>query len=164
VCSTSFCGALAAHLRPGYGSQGLVSVEDRLRASLSGVLVCWVAFAAAGFAFYKTTEDAPFARVASAHLILGASHFVVQALAAVASLAIPTGGLPIADPALSRMPLKPALNPRVKSASRTVHSCSLAHGRSYPLASGGTHRLRARWAVPTKPIDEIYIWQRIYRK
>jgi len=43
-------GALAAHLRPGDGTQGVVGAEDRLRASLSGVLACWVAIAAAGFA------------------------------------------------------------------------------------------------------------------
>lgn len=102
-------GALAAHFRPAYGSHGLVGVEDRLRASLCGVLVCWVVFAAAGFAFYKTTEDAPFARAASAHLILGTSHFVVQSLAVVASLAILAGGLPIALAAIKQAPHKQSL-------------------------------------------------------
>ncbi|HVC07934.1 MAG TPA: hypothetical protein VND98_10160 [Solirubrobacterales bacterium] len=95
-------GALAAHLRPGDGPQGVVGVEDRLRASLSGVLACWIAFAAAGFAFYKTTEDAPFARAASAHLALGASHLVVQALAGAVSLAILAGGLPVALAAMKQ--------------------------------------------------------------
>jgi hypothetical protein len=37
-----------------------VDPVDRVRASTGGVLACWVVFAASGFAFYKTTEDAPF--------------------------------------------------------------------------------------------------------
>jgi hypothetical protein len=53
-------GALAAHLHPPAGLAGVVDAGDRLRGSMSGVLACWVVFAAAGFGFYKTTEDHPF--------------------------------------------------------------------------------------------------------
>lgn len=102
-------GAIGAHLHPGIGPQGVVSLEDRLRASLSAVLACWIAFAAAGFAFYKTTEDAPFARAGSEHLALGASHLVVQVLAAAASLAILFGGLPIVLAAVKQAPHKRSL-------------------------------------------------------
>jgi hypothetical protein len=102
-------GALAAHLRPAEGPQGAVGVEDRLRASLSGVIACWVAFAAAGFAFYKTTEDAGFARAGNAHLALGASHLIVQMLAGAASLAILAGALPLALAALKQARHEPGL-------------------------------------------------------
>ena len=52
-------GALVAHYRAPAALAGLVDGADRMRASASGVLACWVVFAAAGFGFYKTTEDAP---------------------------------------------------------------------------------------------------------
>jgi hypothetical protein len=53
-------GALVAHLRPPAAVAGFVAPADRVRASASAVLACWVAFAAAGFGFYKTTEDGSF--------------------------------------------------------------------------------------------------------
>ena len=86
-------GAIAAHLRPADGPAG--AVDDRLRASAGGVLACWVAFAAAGLAFYKTTEDAPFARAGSEHIALGTAHTAVQALAGIASVAVLAGALPL---------------------------------------------------------------------
>src|ERR1022692_587373 len=64
-------GALAAHLRPPATADGLVDSADRMRASASGVLACWVVFAAAGFGFYKTTEGAPFTAAGHAHPLLG---------------------------------------------------------------------------------------------
>lgn len=42
-------GAILAHLRPTAAGGALVDPSDRLRASASGQLACWVAFAAAGF-------------------------------------------------------------------------------------------------------------------
>src|ERR1035441_1056294 len=65
-------GALAAHLRPPAAAAGLVDCADRVRASASGVLACWVVFAAAGFGFYKTTEDA---------VLFGARPLIIAALA-----------------------------------------------------------------------------------
>jgi MFS family permease len=87
-------GALAAHLRPA-GETGLVDPADRVRASASGVLACWVVFAAAGFGFYKTTEDASFSAAGHAHRLLGDAHASVQALALVASAAVLLGALPL---------------------------------------------------------------------
>jgi hypothetical protein len=88
-------GALAAHLRPRGGLAGFVSTSDRLRASTSGVLACWVVFAAAGVGFYKTTEHAPFSTAGSARLLLGGSHMAVQMLATIASCAVVAGALPL---------------------------------------------------------------------
>ena len=63
-------GALVAHLHPHNAPPGAVDAADRVRASASGVLMCWVLFAAAGFAFYKTTEDPPFSAAGHAHPLL----------------------------------------------------------------------------------------------
>ncbi|HWF25103.1 MAG TPA: hypothetical protein VG275_06640, partial [Solirubrobacteraceae bacterium] len=70
-------GALVAHARPPAATAGVVGSADRVRASASGVLACWVAFAAAGFAFYKTTEN--FTAAGYEHPVLGDVHFSIQA-------------------------------------------------------------------------------------
>ena len=59
------------------------------------MLACWVVFAAAGFAFYKTTEDAPFSAAGHAHPLLGAAHVAVQAIAVMASAVVVLGALPL---------------------------------------------------------------------
>ncbi len=89
-------GALVAHVHPPAGIATTLSSEDRLRATASGVLMCWIAFAAAGFGFYKTTEDHPFSKAGDAHLALGGAHVAVQTLAIIASIAILAGALPLA--------------------------------------------------------------------
>lgn len=86
-------GALAAYVRA--PSTAAAAPADRMRASASGVLACWVVFAAAGFGFYKTTEDAPFRAAARIHPLLGYSHLVVQALAVAGSVAVVLGALPL---------------------------------------------------------------------
>jgi hypothetical protein len=88
-------GALVAHLRPPQAAAACVDPADRVRASTGGVLVCWVVFAASGFAFYKTTEDAPFSAAGHAHPLLGAVHVTVQAIAVMASAAVVLGALPL---------------------------------------------------------------------
>jgi hypothetical protein len=88
-------GALAAHLHPPELAAAAVDPGNRVRASAGGVLVCWVVFAAAGFAFYKTTEDAPFSAAGRAHLLLGAAHVAVQAAAVTASAVVVLGALPL---------------------------------------------------------------------
>jgi hypothetical protein len=93
-------GALLAHARPPAGIPTALSSEDRLRATASGVLMCWIAFAAAGFGFYKTTEDHPFSKANDAHPALGGAHLAVQALAIIASIAILAGALPLVVTAL----------------------------------------------------------------
>jgi hypothetical protein len=86
-------GAFAAHLRPPASLAGVVNRDDRLRASTSGVLACWVAFAAAGFGFYKTTED--HGGLGNAHPVLGGAHFTVQALAILGCVGVLVGALPL---------------------------------------------------------------------
>jgi hypothetical protein len=88
-------GALIAHARPPAGITAALSSEDRLRATSSGVLACWIAFAAGGFGFYKTTEDHPFSAAGDAHLAIGGAHVAIQALAVLASIAVLAGALPL---------------------------------------------------------------------
>ncbi len=102
-------GALIAHLRAPPAVAGGVDAGDRLRASASGQLACWVAFAAAGFGFYKTTEDAPFTAAGHAHSLLGDAHVAVQALSIVASAAVLLGALPLILAALAAARRQPSL-------------------------------------------------------
>lgn len=91
-------GALRAHLRPPAGLAEELDAGVRIRLGLGGVLACWVAFAAVGFAFYKTTENHPF----GAHPVLGDAHFAVQLAAGIAALAAVAGALPLIAIALHR--------------------------------------------------------------
>jgi hypothetical protein len=106
-------GALRAHLRPADAPAGTVDATDRVRASTSGVLLCWVFFAAAGFGYYKTTEDAPFSAVGHAHPLLRDAHLAVQALALVASAAVVLGALPLIVAALRQARRNPSLRRRM---------------------------------------------------
>jgi hypothetical protein len=102
-------GALAAHLRPPAATAGLVGCAERVRASASGQLACWVVFTAAGFGFYNTTEDAPFSAAGHAHPLLGATHVAIQALAIAASAAVLIGALPLIIAALAQARRQPRL-------------------------------------------------------
>ncbi len=102
-------GAILAHLRPTAAGGAPVDPSDRLRASASGQLACWVAFAAAGFGFYKTTEEEPFAAAGHAHHLLGGTYLAVQALAVLASVAVILGALPLILAALARARAEPRL-------------------------------------------------------
>jgi hypothetical protein len=95
-------GAVIAHLRPANEPAGVVEPADRVRASASGVLFCWVFFAAAGFGFYKTTEDQPFSTAGHAHPLLRDAHLTVQALALIASGAVVLGALPLIASAITQ--------------------------------------------------------------
>ena len=66
------------------------------------VLLCWVFFAAAGFGYYKTTEDAPFSAAGHAHPLLRDAHLAVQAIAVIASATVVLGALPLIVKALSQ--------------------------------------------------------------
>ena len=79
-----------------------------MRASISGVLLCWVFFAAAGFAYYKTTEDLPFSAAGHAHPLLRDAHLAVQAVALIASAAVVLGALPLIVAALARARREPS--------------------------------------------------------
>jgi hypothetical protein len=102
-------GALLAHMRPPAAVAGTVGPSERVRASASGVLACWVAFAAAGFAFYKTTEDASFTEAGSAHPLLGDARAAIIAAALVASAAVLLGALPLILTALAQARRRPRL-------------------------------------------------------
>lgn len=93
--------ALLAHLHSSAAPAAFVDPADRVRASTSGVLLCWIFFAGAGFAFYKTTEDAPFSAAGHAHPLLRDAHLVVQAVAIIASAAVVLGALPLIAVAVS---------------------------------------------------------------
>ena len=94
-------GALVAHIRPAAALDGVLTPSERLRASASAVLVCWVVFAATGFGFYKTTEDEPFTRTGQQHMLLTGAHFAIQVLAVVGSAAVVIGAAPLVAAALA---------------------------------------------------------------
>ncbi|MBV9940971.1 MAG: hypothetical protein JO262_02490 [Solirubrobacterales bacterium] len=94
-------GALVAHLRPADAPAGAVEPADRIRATAGGVLMCWIFFAAAGFGFYKSTEDYPFSLAGHAHPLLRDAHLAVQALAVIASATVVLGALPLIAAALA---------------------------------------------------------------
>jgi hypothetical protein len=102
-------GALLAHVRPADAPAGVVGPADRVRASASGVLLCWVFFAAAGFGYYKSTEDPPFSAAGHVHPLLRDAHLAVQALAVVASAAVVLGALPLIRAALAHARRDPGL-------------------------------------------------------
>lgn len=88
-------GAAVAHLRPSSECPGPVRAADRLRLSAAGILGCWVAFAAAGFAFYKTTDGVAFTTTADAHSALSGAYLAIQIFAVLASAAIVIGAVPL---------------------------------------------------------------------
>jgi hypothetical protein len=131
-------GAARAHLRPADAPAGVVDAADRVRASTSGVLLCWVFFAAAGFGYAKTTEDQPFSVAGHAHPLLRDAHVAVQAVALIASAAVLVGALPLIlsalaqarrDPSLRRTLATPFL-PVLGFGALTAGVIALTHHRS----------------------------------
>jgi hypothetical protein len=100
-------GALGAHVHPPAGLCAALEPGERVRASASAVLACWVAFAAAGFGYYKTTEDGPATVAGSAHPLLGDAHLLIQVLAIAGSLALLAGALPLVAAALAQARRQP---------------------------------------------------------
>jgi hypothetical protein len=131
-------GALRAHLRPADAPAGAVDAADRVRASASGVLLCWVFFAAAGFGYYKSTEDRPFSLAGHAHPLLRDAHLAVQAVALIASAAVLLGALPLILSALGQARRDPSLRRTVAMplvamlgfAALTAVVIALAHNHS----------------------------------
>jgi hypothetical protein len=132
-------GALFAHVRPPAALSGYVAPADRLRASASGVLACWVVFAAAGFGFYKTTEGGVFAGVGHAHFLLRGSFLTVQGLAAAASLAVILGAAPSILAVLARARREPAVRRPVSVAILAVLGFAGLTGIISLLASPAAH-------------------------
>lgn len=100
-------GALRAHLRPADAPAGVVDAADRVRASTSAVLLCWVFVAAAGLGYYKTTED--FSIASRLHPLLRGTYLAAQLVAGIASVTVVLGALPLILAALARAPHDPRL-------------------------------------------------------
>jgi hypothetical protein len=88
-------GAARAHLRPEPARAREVGPEERRRLGISSVLLCWVLFALAGLAFYKTTEGPSFEGGGGAPGLLGTLHLAIQILAALGSAALVLGAAPL---------------------------------------------------------------------
>ncbi len=148
-------GALVAHLHPHNAPTGAVDAADRVRASASSVLMCWVLFAAAGFAFYKTTEDPPFSAAGRAHSLLRDAHVAVQAVALMASALVVLGALPLIAAALVRARRDPgvrrsvvlALVPVIGFAVLTAIVVVLAHSAGQHHTSGVGSGIAIVWGI-----------------
>jgi hypothetical protein len=148
-------GALMAHVRPPASTVDAVSASDRVRASASGVLACWVLFAAAGFGFYKTTEDHPFSTAGHAHPLLRDAHLAVQAFAVLASISVVIGALPLIAAALTqarrdgrvRRSISAALLPVIAFAGFTGLLLALARTEAAGGPSVGLRMAFVVWAV-----------------
>lgn len=148
-------GALVAHLRPAETPAGVVEAADRVRATASGVLLCWVLFAAAGFGYYKTTEDSPFSTAGHAHPLLRDAHLAVQAVALIASAAVVLGALPLILAAVARARREPSLwrtvalpvVPVIVFGILTIVVVALAHAHSPGYHSGSTYGVATAWGI-----------------
>jgi hypothetical protein len=148
-------GALRAHLRPGDVASGTVDAGDRVRASASGVLLCWVFFAAAGFAYYKTTEDVPFSAAGHAHPLLRDAHLAVQAVALIATGAVLLGALPLIVKALARARREPSLRravvlpflPIIAFGALTAAVIAIAHTHAPNHTSTAGSGMAVLWGI-----------------
>jgi hypothetical protein len=95
-------GAALAHLRPSPGFAAELPPGQRVRASAVGLLACWLLFALAGLAFYKTTEEEGLHRIGELHPVLGFAHLAVQLLAILGSLGALAAIVPFAVAVLRR--------------------------------------------------------------
>jgi hypothetical protein len=102
-------GAFRAHVRPEPAVAGALGRGDRARLGISAVLLCWVLFAAAIFAFAKTTEEPAFGAAASAHAVLGGARSALQVLFVLASMAFLLGAAPLVAIALAQARRRPGV-------------------------------------------------------
>jgi hypothetical protein len=102
-------GAVRAHLRPEPAVAGTLERDDRVRLGVSAVLLCWALFAAAIFAFAKTTEEPAFRAAASAHVVLGDAHLALQLFFVLASAAFLLGAAPLVVIALAQAQERPGV-------------------------------------------------------
>jgi len=89
---------------------------------ISAVLLCWLLFSAAIFGFAKTTEDPVFRAAATAHPLLGDAHVAVGVFAAIASVALLIGAVPLVVLALAQARRRP----EIRRAVLTAVGCILA--------------------------------------
>lgn len=148
-------GGLAAHIRQPAPATGCVNGDDRARATTSGVLLCWVVFAATGLAFYKTTEDATFSAVGLAHPLLRDAHLIVQAVALVATAGVVLGGAPLIAAAVAHARRQHRLTrvvgaplvPLIAFVVLTVVLRVIAHAQPSHRASTGAGAAGVAWAL-----------------
>ena len=148
-------GGLKAHLLPAYAPGDVVGPADRVRASVSGVLLCWIFFAAAGFGYYKSTEDAPFSAEGHAHPLLRDAHLAVQAFALIATAAVVLGAIPLIVAALARARRDPSLRrsmalallPVVVFGALTAAVIAIAHSHAANHTSTAGGGIAITWGI-----------------
>jgi hypothetical protein len=133
-------GAVVAHVHPPAAAAAWADPVDRARASASGVLVCWVLFAAVGLGFYKTTEDAGFSDAGHAHAVLFGTHVAIEVMAVIGSAGVVLGALPSIVVALARAGTDRALRRIVGRALVPVGAFAVATAGIVMIAHGGTRR------------------------
>jgi len=146
-------GAVRAHLRPEPALADAVGRDDRLRLGISAVLLCWVLFAVAGLALYKTTEGSSFAGTGAPGL-LGGVHLAIQILAGLGSLAVVLGAAPLVVAALRQGKERPEAHraARLACVSVTIFAGASAAlvaiaNAGLGLASGVEALILAAWAL-----------------
>jgi hypothetical protein len=72
-----------------------------------------VLFAAAGFGFYKSTEDAPYPAAGNAHPLLGNAHLAIQAVAGIASATVVLGALALIPAVLAQARRNPPVRRKI---------------------------------------------------
>lgn len=148
-------GALRAHLRPEPAPAGSVDRDARVRLGLGAVLLCWVLFAIAGLALYKTTEGRSFEGSAAPGL-LAVAHLGIEILAGIGSLAVVVGAAPLVLAALGQV----GARPEVRRAALLAGACVatfvgataalvLAAQAGAHLAAGVDALVLAAWSLVT---------------
>jgi hypothetical protein len=119
-------GAVSAHLRPEPAVAGTLGRDDRVRLGVSAVLLCWVLFAGAIFAFAKTTEEPAFQAAASAHAVLGGARTGLQVFFVLASMAFLLGATPLVLLALAQARKRPGVRRAALAASGCIAALVIA--------------------------------------
>ena len=146
-------GAARAHLRPEPAVAAEVGPEERLRLGLSSVLLCWVLFALAGLALYKTTENGG-PEAGGGPALLGGLHTAIQVLAALGSAAVIVGAAPLVLIALKEGARRPELRRLARRASAYVATIVaatvalvLVAGGDATLAGGVDALILSAWSL-----------------
>jgi hypothetical protein len=129
-------GAVRAHLRPEPALAEALDRGDRIRLGVSAVLFCWVLFAVAGLALYKTTEGSSFAGTAAPGLLAGV-HLAIQILAGLGSLAVVIGAAPLVVAALRQGRERPEARRAARLACASVALFAGASGALVAIANAG---------------------------
>jgi hypothetical protein len=146
-------GAVRAHLRPEPAVTGQLGREDRQRLGLVAVLLCWVLFALAGLAFYKSTEGSAL-EGSAAPGVLGPVHLGIEFLAGLGSLAVVIGAAPLVLAALRQAGSRPEVRRATLLASGCVAAflaataglVAVAHASPH-LGDGAAAAILAAWSA-----------------